>query len=105
MKGVAIVLMVFLHLFMLKDYALECKNFCYVGDTPLVNWLTRAANPVGFFLILSGYGMHYIYSRGGKDNNRFGRLIRLYVHWIVCFGLFSVVGLLPAMGGGKICLE
>lgn len=98
MKGVAITLMVFLHLFMIREYAFECTNLCYVGDVPLVNWLTRAANPVGFLLILSGYGMHYIHSRGGKDDNRYGRLVRLYAHWIVCFCMFASVGLLPVMG-------
>lgn len=101
MKGVAIMLMVFLHLFMVREDASECTNCCYVGDMPLVNWLTRAANPVGFFLILSGYGMHYIHSRGSKDNNRYGRLVRLYAHYIVCFGTFTIVGLLPIMGGAE----
>ena len=55
-KSVAISMMLFLHLFNGQHTDL-CTNLFYVGDVPLALWLTRACNPVSFFLLLSGYGL------------------------------------------------
>lgn len=70
MKGVAILLMMFLHLFNQLSNVELCKSFIYIGDIPFVYWLSAAANPVAFFLILSGYGMHFIHVRGKGDTHR-----------------------------------
>ena len=64
MKGVAILLMVFLHLFKI-NYADLYYSLIYVGNTPLAAIIARMANPVPFFLILSGYGLYASYLNGG----------------------------------------
>lgn len=48
-KGIAISLMLFLHLF---DYhnADGCINFFHIVGMPLASWLARACNPVAIFL-------------------------------------------------------
>ena len=76
-KGVAILLMLYFHLFH-REWSMElCQTYLSVGDEPLVHWLTRATNPVAFFLILSGYGLYV--SRGSstarKDLKRISRYL------------------------------
>lgn len=64
MKGVAILLMVFLHLFKINYADLYCSLF-NIGGTPLPAFIARMANPVPFFLILSGYGLYASHQVGG----------------------------------------
>ena len=67
LKGVAILLMVFLHLFTNKESDVNLGFLLSINDTPLIFYLTRICNPVPFFLILSGYGLYTIYNKqGGK---------------------------------------
>lgn len=81
-KGIAILMMVFLHLFNHITDVEQCTYFLTMGDLPLVHWLTRAANPVPFYLFLSGYGLYYTWS-SGKELNPLGRCLKLYqVYWI-----------------------
>lgn len=54
MKGVAILLMIFLHLFNQMSNVELCRSFIYIGDIPFVYWLSAAANPVAFFLYFQG---------------------------------------------------
>lgn len=54
MKGVAVLLMIFLHLFNQMHNVELCESFIYIGNMPFVYWLSAATNPVSFFLILSG---------------------------------------------------
>lgn len=64
-KGIAILLMVFLHLFQSADEIAGLGFIISVGDIPLIVYLRRMCNPVPFFLILSGYGLYSVYSQGG----------------------------------------
>lgn len=87
-KGIAILLMLFLHLFN-GDNSYSLHNMFYIDDKPLSLILTRAANPVHFFLILGGYGLYCNYIKG-QDNNRYKRIYKLFRnYWIVLF--FGVV--------------
>lgn len=90
MKGVAILLMVWVHL--CWEYP-TLEHHLYVGDKPLLSFLGGATNPVNFFLLLSGYGMHFIYKKGQEDKHRWSRLGKLYAHWIVCVLMFLCIGL------------
>lgn len=90
MKGVAILLMIFLHLFNQMSNVELCRSFIYIGDIPFVYWLSAAANPVAFFLILSGYGMHFIHVRGKGDIHRWNRIGKLYLHWGGILVLFTI---------------
>ena len=66
LKGVAILLMLFLHLFNHEHEVALCSNSIFINGIPLVHLMTRMANPVPFFVILSGYGLYASYStRGG----------------------------------------
>ena len=64
MKGIAILLMLWLHLFNMQT-PLYSPLF-YIGDNPVERYLTCLTKPVGFFCFLSGYGMHVLYEKG-KD--------------------------------------
>ena len=57
-KGIAILMMLFLHLFNHWNPG-EYSAWLYIGELPLVNIIARACSPVGIFLMLSGYGLHY----------------------------------------------
>lgn len=89
MKGVAILLMIFLHLFNQMNNVELCQNYFYIGDKPFVFWFSAATNPVSFFLILSGYGMHFIHTRNQEDKNGWNRVIKLYAHWWIILALFA----------------
>lgn len=93
LKGVAILLMIFLHLFDVHHINL-CECWIYIenggGKSPLALILTRAANPVPFFLILGGYGLYKVNIKG--DRNRWSRLLKLYIHWWLILCIFVFIG-------------
>lgn len=90
MKGVAILLMIFLHLFNWPQNVALCKTYFYIDGTPLIYILTRAANPVSFFLILGGYGLYKVWTRG--DRNRWSRLLKLMIHYWIILIIALIVG-------------
>ena len=64
-KGVAILLMVFLHVFK-SPVEMDSLGYLFsIDGMPLVQWLLRMCNPVPFFLFLSGYGLYSVYKVGG----------------------------------------
>ena len=89
MKGVAILLMLFLHLLNREENVNLCYNTFNVLGMPFVYWLQVATNPVSFFVVLSGYGMHYIYTNDGKDKHRWSRVFKLYLHLWVILAIFT----------------
>lgn len=91
LKGVAILLMLFLHLFNNMANVNLCTTFLSIGDIPLVLILTRAANPVSFFLILSGYGM-YIVVQKNPNYNVLRKLRNLYIHYWISLAIFVGIG-------------
>lgn len=91
-KGVAISMMLFLHLFNGQHTDL-CTNLFYVGDVPLALWLTWAFNPVSFFLLLSGYGLACKYEKGSlSPRNQSSRIFNLYLHYWIVLAIFLVIG-------------
>lgn len=91
-KGVVILMMIFLHLFN-GDHSNLCKHLLYVGYMPFVKWLSNACGPVGFFLLLSGYGLAYTYEkRGLYVLGQLKRIFKLYVHYWVVLTLFLSIG-------------
>lgn len=91
-KGIVILMMIFLHLFNNNQTDL-CYNLFYIGDIPLVKWLSRACGPVSFFVLLSGYGLAYTYEHGelvfGKQLKR---IFKLYFHYWIVLGIFLFIG-------------
>lgn len=89
-KGVAIVLMLFLHLFNQQNNIALCNTFFYLGEKPLLSYLVRAANPVAFFLILGGYGMYCVWQKG--DKHRWTRIWNLILHYWIILLIFVSIG-------------
>ena len=48
-KGIVIIMMVFLHLFN-GNHTDLCVNLLFIGDKPMAKWLTNACNPIDFFI-------------------------------------------------------
>ena len=80
LKGVFILLMLFLHLF---NHINTNVDFClYINDIPLLTILSRAANPVSFFLIVSGYGLFITSNK--NDKKHYSRILNLYInYWLI----------------------
>lgn len=89
-KGVAILLMLFYHLFNRSDYVDMCQSIMYIGDTPLVHILTKAANPVAFFIMLSGYGLYISHNKG--PYNVWQKVKKLYIHYWITLMIFVPIG-------------
>ena len=81
LKGVAILLMLFLHLFNNLDCAMGCQNLLMIDGVPLTHILTRASSPVPFYIILSGYGLYLVQHKRKYDVVT--KLKKLFLHyWI-----------------------
>lgn len=98
LKGVAILFMLYLHLFNQPANVALCKIYLSIGGEPLVSILARCANPVAFFIILSGYGLYISHSNG--HNGNFKRIVRLYVHYWIALLIFVTIGYF--VRGGEI---
>ena len=81
-KGVAILMMIFYHLFnrVGSDYHGLCQPLLYIGECPLVNIIANACHPVAFFLILSGYGLSYVWEK------------KLYMSYWIVMAIFVGMG-------------
>ena len=91
-KGIVIMMMVFLHLFN-GNHTDECVNLLYIGDVPFAKWLSNACGPVPFFLLLSGYGLAYTYEHSELTFlKQLRRIIRLYLHYWIILLCFLVIG-------------
>ncbi len=91
LKGVAILLMLWLHLFNNGHTCLElCDNLIFIGGVPLANILSRATNPVDFYLVLGGYGLYVVWQKG--DRHRFTRIAKLMLHYWVVLAVFVTIG-------------
>lgn len=90
MKGVAILLMLFLHLFNQLPNVEECHNLLSIDGLPLVYILRRATSPVAFFLILGGYGLYKVNERG--DKHRWSRVLKLFIHYWIVLAIFVTIG-------------
>lgn len=90
-KGIVIIMMIFLHLFN-GNHTDLCANLLYIGDIPFSKWLSKACGPVGFFLLLSGYGLAYtFFKKGISFIQQAKRIFKLYVHyWLVLFIFISI---------------
>ncbi len=93
LKGVAILMMLFLHLFNNPSLGDYCRPMVYLDGKPLVYIVSRACSPVGIFLMLSGYGLSYINFHGTLSlKNQFKRLLKLYIHYWITLLVFVSIG-------------
>ena len=90
-KGVAILLMVCLHIFRSETEVATLGNLFMIEGVPLVMYLRRMCNPVPFFLIVSGYGLYSVYSKWGGVKP-LKRIVNLYVHLWLIYLIFVPLG-------------
>lgn len=82
-KGIALIMMLWLHLFSNAEQTLLLDNFFVICGTPLSTLIARACPPVGFFVFCGGYGLYYTYRRG-KDKHYLSRIVKLFIaYWLV----------------------
>lgn len=77
-KGIAILLMLWLHLFIKPDHFADLTPLLSIGQYPLAHYLSRFGGAcVSMYIFLSGYGLWIVYRRGrGMHNGR--RIAQLY---------------------------
>lgn len=61
LKGIAILFMLFLHLFHHPEEVNVLTNYIYIHDTPVTSYLVRLTDPVFLFLLISGYGLYCVF--------------------------------------------
>ena len=91
--GVAIIMMLWLHLFMNESDMGNYVDFSFSNGQSLAYFLTRLCSPVSFFLILSGYGFAHLYSNNHlSPRTQLPRLLKLYVHYWWIMLIFVSIG-------------
>lgn len=87
-KGVAILIMIFLHLFILESNVALCEVNLYFHGKPLVFQLAKFAGIcVGLYLFLSGYGL-YLSNKSGNASSPWKRILKLYLNFWIVLGVF-----------------
>jgi hypothetical protein len=93
-KGIAILFMLFLHLF---NRVTDGVEYVWVGEQPLTKFLSTAAYPVPFFLMMSGYGLFYTYKQQRLNTrSTTKRTFKLYIHYWIVLLLFVTIGVFVA---------
>ena len=88
MKGIVIIMMIFLHLFNGNKTDM-CVNLLYIGDEPFAKYLSNACGPVAFFVLLSGYGLAYTNEKKGLALlSQLKRIYKLYFHYWMILAVF-----------------
>ena len=95
-KGVAILFMLYLHLFSMEKPIYE--PLFYIDNEPFETYLLPFTQPVDFFLLVSGYGLHVIYTRGTKDTHKWSRILYLFLHWWIILSIYIIVSQIIGSG-------
>ena len=93
LKGIAILMMLFLHLFNTTANVEQCQTYIYFWNgKPLVLALSRvAAFCVPIYIFLSGYGLAITYKQNQRIMRSWNRIFNLYInYWIVFFTIHSI---------------
>lgn len=85
-RGVAILLMLAYHLHDISDSYI---SLIYIGEHPFTYYVNNMANPVCFFILLSGYGLSYTYGKYGLGE-RTRKLLKLYTTFWIVLLLFPI---------------
>lgn len=88
LKSIAILMMLFLHLFNTLDYKGLFTPLLFVGDTPLVFYISLFSDAcVPIFAFVSGFGLYYKYKQDKKSYGLTSNLKRIYSlyknYWII----------------------
>ena len=90
LKGVAILFMVFAHLFSRTEFCNLSNPLLYIKGEPVIHYMIFAMNPVDFFMVLSGYGLYFTFSQGRRNNKK--RILKLYIHYWITLVIFVSIG-------------
>jgi uncharacterized membrane protein len=90
LKGVAILFMLYYHLFNKLPVGNLYTPLLYVGAKPFAYLFTSCTYPVDFFMILSGYGLYISYCNGKRNNVK--RNLKLYIHYWITLLIFVSIG-------------
>lgn len=95
LKGLAILLMLFLHLFNTEERVNECTTFFYFWNgKPLVLALSRiAAFCVPIYIFIGGYGYGIIHINNKLNiRSNLKRVVKLYINYWIIFFPFIMLG-------------
>jgi hypothetical protein len=93
LKGIAILMMLFLHLFSNPGFADTTTPLLWIGGIPFATIFTRACGPVGFFLVCSGYGLAYAHLHSKLSyKSQLKRIIKLYLNYWLILSIFVGLG-------------
>lgn len=82
-KSIALLFMIWVHLFTSSDVTDKLYSIMSLGGIPLASIICRGMGPVDFFLVVGGYGLYYQY-RKRSDKHYFTRILNLYIHyWLI----------------------
>lgn len=105
-KGIAILMMLYVHLFHSSENAGLCSWWLQYGSVPLFQKLTRCATPVPMFLIVSGYGFMKALLDGRKSGKtRLQRALNLYIPYWVVNVFMCIIALLAVPVAGDCGLD
>lgn len=90
LKGVAILFMLYYHLFNRLTIENLYTPLLYVGAKPFAYLFTSCTYPVDFFIILSGYGLYISYCHGKRNHVK--RDLKLYIHYWITLLIFVSIG-------------
>lgn len=85
-RGIAILLMFAYHLHDISD---SYTSLIYIGEKPLTYYVNNMANPVCFFILLSGYGLSYTYGKYSFEE-KISKLLKLYLTFWIVLLLFPI---------------
>lgn len=91
LKGLAILFMLYYHLFSSEScVSNDCLNFITIDGVPFAYILSKATNPVGLYLIISGYGLFL--SSNSSFRTRIARLLKILVYYWSVITVFNIIG-------------
>lgn len=92
LKGVAILMMLYFHLFNEVALCELTSSNLQIGELPFLYILARLTHPVEMFVILSGYGLYTVMKRGKYNVVR--KIQSLYIHYWLSLLIFIPIGAL-----------
>ena len=92
LKGVAILFMLLLHLFMGQEVNINGEIITFTGN--IYNHISRCVNPVAFYLILGGYGLYKLNHKEGYRYDMHKRVSKFYIHYWLSLLIFVPIGAL-----------
>lgn len=95
-KGVAILLMLLLHLFCTREYNKLFTPIIMIGETPLIYYVGLFGDCcVAIYCFCSGYGLMRLYKENSEEYNKKNlvRICKMYMNfWIILFLFVIVLG-------------